>query len=421
VGGLNIKQRVGDFRVRELLQPDYLTESGDHRVYRVTKRKLTTQKAVAILAQEAGVERHAVGIAGFKDRQAISVQYMSVAGGRPVRLQTSEIRIDFVGFAREPLSSEKSSGNAFEITARGLDRPDVARLRTNLPIVREHGLIDYFDDQRFGNLSHGQGWVAKELMLGRPEGALKMLLASRNPADDDAHRRFKDEVLRAWGDWRTCRDAAGRFGEHHSVFEHLAKNQADFSGAFSRVATRLRLIHLYAWQSHLWNRAVSDHLRSLLPLEERVLLDSVEGVLVTHAAAPPRAFLERADFPLPGERLAGVEDPREVALYTEVLSREGMGVHELCVSPEIPGFLLKPESRDLVVRPRHLRVRPAEEDALQRGAWQVRVRFELPRGSYASLVVKRLFASANGAEPRRGVPERGRETRGPRGAGGRRR
>jgi tRNA pseudouridine13 synthase len=406
VGGVNIKQRVGDFRVRELLASDYLVESGEHRVYRVTKRKLTTQKAVAILAEEAGVERREVGIAGFKDRQAISTQYMSVPGGRPVRVQTGEIRIEFVGFAREPLTSEKSQGNAFELTVRGLSRPDVTLLRTNLPLVREHGLVDYFDDQRFGNLTHGQGWVAKELMLGRPEEALKMLLASRNPSDDDAHRRFKDEVLRDWGDWRACRDHAGRLGEYHSVFEHLAKQPDDFSGAFARVATRLRLIHLFAWQSHLWNRAVADRLRTLLPLQERVLLDCVEGPLVSHAGPLPRALADRPRFPLPGERLEGIDEPEDVALYTAVLAREGMTPAELAVVPEIPGFVLKAELRELVVVPRHLRVRPPEPDTLARGAMQVRVRFELPRGSYASLVVKRLLARPHGqVEPHE--PERG--------------
>ncbi len=407
---VKIKQRIGDFRVRELLAEDYLSEEGKFRVYRVTKRKLTTPKAAAILADEAGVARHDVGIAGWKDRQAIATQYMSVPGGRLVRLQTNELRIDPVGFASEPLTSEKSRGNAFELTLRALSRSDVRTLRVNLPVVREHGLVAYFDDQRFGNLAHGQGWVAKALMLGRHEEALRMLLASRNAADDEAHRYFKDGVLRHWGDWRSCRDVAGRFGEHHSVFEHLAKHPADFAGAFGRVASRLRLIHLYAWQSHLWNRAVSDYVRSILPLKERVLLDSVEGVLVTYAHGPPAELLRRSSFPLPGEGLEGVEDPEQRSFFQQVLASEGMAADQLRVAPEIPGFRLLGEERKLVVRPEHLRVRPAQPDPLRRGSSQVQLRFELPRGAYATLVVKRLLARSSG-EDHRAPPRR---SRGPR-------
>ena len=81
---MKLKQRVGDFRVRELLDRGYLSEKGDHRVYRVTKRKLTSVEAARAIAQEAGVEPNEVHIAGLKDRQGITTQYMSVARGKPV-------------------------------------------------------------------------------------------------------------------------------------------------------------------------------------------------------------------------------------------------------------------------------------------------------------------------------------------------
>ena len=82
---MKLKQRVGDFRVRELLEPDYLKERGEFRVYRVTKRKLTTPEAVRALADEAGVEPSAIQVAGLKDRQGVTIQHMSVERGKSVR------------------------------------------------------------------------------------------------------------------------------------------------------------------------------------------------------------------------------------------------------------------------------------------------------------------------------------------------
>ena len=86
---MKLKQRVGDFRVRELLRRDYLAQDGEHRVYRVTKRKLTSDEAARALAQEAGVDAAEVQLAGLKDRQGLTVQYMSLARGREVHLATS--------------------------------------------------------------------------------------------------------------------------------------------------------------------------------------------------------------------------------------------------------------------------------------------------------------------------------------------
>ena len=402
---MRLKQRVGDFQVRELLTEGYLCANGDHRVYRVIKRKLTTPEAVRALASEAGVDPGAVAIAGLKDRQGITTQHMSVPAGRPVSLKTPELKIEAIGCAREEMRSEFSRGNAFELTVRALESRALGRLRRNLPLVREHGLINYFDDQRFGNITHGQAWIAKLLMLGKHEQALRELLIAQSPRDDERHGRFKEVVRREWGNWRECRAAAGRFGEHHSVFEHLQKHPTDFAGAFTFVASRLRLIHLYAWQSHLWNRAVVAHVRRVVPLADTVVMDGIEGPLLSYAGERSAALAADATFRLPGEGLDDVSDPGQLDLLEDVLATEGMVSDQLRIEG-VSGFRLKGEDRELVVTPKHLRVRPAAADPMNRGARMIRVRFELPRGTYATLVVKRLFA-----QPYEGHEERERRAR----------
>jgi tRNA pseudouridine13 synthase len=391
---MRLKQRVGDFRVRELLRRDYLGEEGEHRVYRVTKRKLTSDEAARALAAEAGVEHGEVRMAGLKDRQGLTIQYMSLQRGREVHLATSDLKVEPAGFAATALTSDDSLGNAFELLVRALGRGDLHRLRINLPTMRAHGTLNYFDDQRFGNLTHGQGWIYKGLCLGETGEALRRLLGARSPRDDDRHRRFKDGLERHWGDWRECRDVAGRFGAHHSVFEHLAKDPEDFAGAFQHVSTRLKLIHLFAWQSHLWNRAVVEWVRALIPMDERVVLEGEDGALLAYREAPPPELLVNEELPLAGERLEGVDDPAVRKLYEAVLHEEGLAPERMAA--DVKGFHLKSEPRPLIVRPAHLRVRPPEPDNLNPGFEAVRVRFELPRGSYATLIVKRLFAEAVG-------------------------
>lgn len=391
---MKLKQRVGDFRVRELLRRDYLSTAGEHRVYRVTKRKLTSDEAARVLADEAMVDPGEVRMAGLKDRQGLTIQYMSLARGRDVRVATSELKIEPAGFADTPLVSEDSLGNAFELTVRAIGRGDLHRLRINLPMMREHGTPNYFDDQRFGNLTHGQGWIYKGLCLGETGEALRRLLGARSPRDDERHRKFKDGLERHWGDWRECRDVAGRFGKHHSVFEHLAKDPEDFAGAFQHVSTRLKLIHLFAWQSHLWNRALAAWVRELYPVEQRVVMEGEDGTLLAYPEAPPPPFLAQRFLRMPGERLEDVSDPHARALYEAILADERLRPEQMAV--DVKGFHLKGEDRELLVRPAHLRVRPPELDNLNPGFSAVRVRFELPRGSYATLIVKRLFAEPVG-------------------------
>ncbi|HUR28574.1 MAG TPA: tRNA pseudouridine(13) synthase TruD, partial [Planctomycetota bacterium] len=354
---MRIKQRIDDFRVRELLAADYLQERGEYRVYRVTKRKLTSLQAAREIAYAAGVQASDVALAGLKDRQGVTTQHMSIRRGRDVSFRAQDLTVETVGFAREGLESRHSLGNAFEVALRGLMQADLDVLRDNVPVVRACGVVNYFDEQRFGNLRHNQGWIAQQLMRGEHEAALKRLLASLSPHDDAGSGAFKHALLKAWGDWSACRDIAGRFGQHHSVFEHLKHNDGDFAGAFFHVASRLRLIHLYAFQSHIWNRAVAAYVTSLVPAQERVVLDSVEGPLAYPSRPLPVAA--EATFRLPGPGLEDVVDPLQRGWLEDALSRERMVAADFGIQG-VSGFQLKGEERDLLVEPRHLRVRPPE-------------------------------------------------------------
>ena len=155
-------------------------------------------------------------------------------------------------------------------------------------------------------------------------------------------------------------------------------------------------------------------MRAELPLDQRILVDSEEGVLVHHAGPRPDGLAGRATFRLPGEGLEDVVDARERDLLEDVLAHERMVPDQLRIE-DVPGFRMKGEERPLVVVPRHLRVRPAEPDPANRRLSSIRIRFELPRGSYATLVVKRLVARS----PEELERERKRRAAGGRGRTGR--
>ena len=140
------------------------------------------------------------------------------------------------------------------------------------------------------------------------------------------------------------------------------------------------------------------------------MIEGEEGVLIAYRSEPPAALRARRNFPLPGEKLEGVKEPEILALFEQVLAAEGLSRERMTVSG-IPGFALKGEERELFVHPQHLRVRPPEDDNLNRGMATVRVRFELPRGAYASWVVKRLFHESVGERRERRADEA--ERRGP--------
>jgi len=177
------------------------------------------------------------------------------------------------------------------------------------------------------------------------------------------------------------------------VFEHLRRDVDDLAGAFRFVASRIRLIHLYAWQSHIWNRALARHFEGCTPRREKFVVRTPEGPQVF-----PKGLGQLPDewegcLPLPGNRLAGVDQPDQVVLFEAVLKRERLTRSQFVIEG-VPGFVLKPELRPALVVPQNLRIRPAERDPRNRGQRMVKMSFQLPRGSYATLAVRRLLATS---------------------------
>ena len=71
--GGTVRSAPEDFRVTEL--PAYLPEgSGSHRYLLVEKRGYTTRELVQALMR-GGVEEKAIGVAGLKDKAAVTVQW----------------------------------------------------------------------------------------------------------------------------------------------------------------------------------------------------------------------------------------------------------------------------------------------------------------------------------------------------------
>ena len=167
---MRIKRTINDFRVSELASEDtLLDEPGKISVYRVVKKGLTTFEAIDVLAKHAGVEKQAVQYAGLKDKDGITSQLMTVEDWRAVNLREPQLSIRKIGQSSRHISSKDSEGNSFEIVVRDLRADDMRRMRVNMLELNKVHVPNYFDDQRFGCLRHGQGFIVRQLMLGNFE------------------------------------------------------------------------------------------------------------------------------------------------------------------------------------------------------------------------------------------------------------
>ncbi len=386
---MRLKTIPEDFRVRELLQwPD--VPNGAYVVHLVHKEKLSTPEALSLLVREANVDRGTIAYAGLKDRQAVTDQYVTIER-RAVELKLPNLRVQPVGSTDKPLNSRLSSGNAFTIVVRDLVPHRAALLRRSLPSMVKTGFPNYFDDQRFGCLRHGQGFPMRSVLLGDFERALQQFVAEPSPVAITGDVKLKKTLQLRWRDWETCARIA-RGPVYAPMFQHLLGSPEDFRGALEHVPLRQRVIHAFAYQSFLWNRAVSRMLRGGVNSAQRLRLSTIAGdLLAWKYLAPEREEkLKVMRTPLFGPEGDGGSDAFRRAMIEELrdagLSRDDFVQHE------VPGMIWKEEPRDVLVKPGDVADVRLEPDDMNAGQVKATLQFSLPRGAYATMMIKRLFA-----------------------------
>ena len=379
-----------DFRVVEQFDEAMLTRKGDYLVYSVSTKGMTTAEAAERLASAAKVDAEAVTAAAMKPKEGVAGQVFTILRGEPLSMRGTEFVARRLGVSDRPVEASDITGNAYEIVVRDLRGDDMRRMRHNMAQVKQTGMPNYFDDQRFGCLRHGQGYIVRDVLRGRYEQALKSALAAPSPYGAEAVERYKHQMREHWGDWpKLIALANGRRGK--SAFEHLAANEGDFLGALRfGLSSRERTMHLYAYQSHLFNRALAAKVRSLVEGENLAWLPCDEGSLPVwrELSAFEVARLEAGTLTLPGPGME--EDEEAMRLYGPVFESEGITIEQFC-SLDLPGFRPIAEPRPLLMQPEFLRAAPAQEDEFYPRSKKMRVRFTLPRGQYPTLVLKRLL------------------------------
>lgn len=261
-----IKQRPEDFIVEEIPAYDPSGE-GEHIYLFVQKVGLSTSQLVSILARHFGVREFAVGVAGLKDRHAVTRQVVSIhtPGKTPEdfpSLRDGRIQILWSDLHVNKLRRGHLRANRFSIKVRGTPLRAVFEAKRTLDMLAAGGVPNRAGEQRFGILANNH-LVGRAILLGDDQLALDILLGPlpagvADLSDDNrrsrqlyADKKYTDAAITA---------GKGAITERRAL-AMLAKG-ATPRQAIDALNALARSFFLTSFQSAVFNRVLDDRLRA---------------------------------------------------------------------------------------------------------------------------------------------------------------
>jgi len=202
--GGNIRVTVQDFEVEEI--PLYLpVGSGDHLYLWIEKIDVAGETLRRHVARALDMSGGDVGMAGLKDRRAVTRQWLSVPRDREARLaqiESDRVHVLDVQLHRNKLRTGHLAGNRFRIRIREVSEHAATLLADKLARIAQTGLPNFYGSQRMG---HGgstlaAGWaltqgLGRTVQVRTPDDVVHSLHLADRPLRRLAASAIQSEVF----------------------------------------------------------------------------------------------------------------------------------------------------------------------------------------------------------------------------------
>lgn len=404
IGGI-IRQRPEDFLVEELPAYEPCGE-GEHLYMLIEKRDMATMHMVRVIANHFGVRPDAVGIAGLKDKRAITRQLVSVhvPGKTPADFPAFEhesISIHWIDQHTNKLRRGHLAGNRFVIRVREVSPASVVHAHRALARLARLGAPNRLGPQRFGNLGLNHE-VGRALILEDHQRVLDLLLG---PCATHPDGQSRAREAYAAGDLEQALAVTSRSARTERHLLQTLIRGSNPKRAVWGIDPAERSFFVTAFQSAIFNRVLQTR------LTDGTFAQLLEGDLAfkhDNGAVFPIGAAELADASI-AQRLARLEisptgpmwgaqsmhaGGAVAQLERQALDESGVSLEQLAAHIKAARIHVEGARRPLRVP---LQFPDVEGGVDEHGAY-VKCRFELPRGAFATVVMDEIMKTGHGAE-----------------------
>jgi len=408
VGGA-IRQITEDFRVNEITNREE-GEAGRYLILELVKDDWDSHHLIRDISRILRISQKRFGLAGTKDRRAITRQKMSISDmseEETSRINLKGVELNVIGRSNRPVVMGDLYGNEFRITIRDIDLENKAleeRVGLTCSEIEENSIANFFGSQRFGTNRPVTHLVGDAIIRGDFEKAAMTYIAKPFPGESEDAKSAREYIWET-GDLKEGLKKMPLFLRYErAMLDYLIANPKDFVGSFSVLPKNLRSMFVHALQSIIFNKTLSSRIKRGIPINEAMAGDVV-------------CFRNDKGFPdvrrtqkVTSDNSDGINNliKRKRAFVTAPI----VG-HQTEILEGTQGYIEREILEELSIRPEDFRIDQAPDfsskglrrgmvlasnvkydvgtDEMNDGKTKVDLRFSLPKGSYATVVLREFI------------------------------
>jgi tRNA pseudouridine13 synthase len=369
----------------------------------------------------------------MKDMQAITYQFITLRdmgqqrveriinqlGKQDVELKIICSNIDFA------LNVGDLKGNYFEIMVRNLKRIkvdqrslpfgetdaseyseesfvdcDSVHINQMVERIKKHGFINFYGEQRIGHPGSSEqvgvmGFEIGQAMLRQDYmGAIKLLMEGTRHRENDDVRRVRQAWKDSNGDPSTTIKAFGNadiMPRERAVLRGLKRYPNNPLESIRFLSHQMRMFYINAYQSYIFNQVASQRIKLYgdTVIKGDIYFDTDgdhcrDSVKIVSCNEVPPIEITQVVLPLPGHDVQyPVNDIGQ--LYKDLLVRDNIKFEKNSVAESTA----KGSYRKLIVHPGKLNADIVSSDP----ACSMKLSFELPKGCYATMLLRELMVT----------------------------
>jgi tRNA pseudouridine13 synthase len=281
-GGIGGKLRTSpeDFVVREVSNYPSKKEKGRFTIADVTVTNWETNHLVRDMSNWLHISRQRIGFAGTKDKRARTTRLMSfynIPKEELSKVKLKNVEIENIYVSDRPIKIGNLIGNRFEITVRNVDKKiksDSIKDVTSF-IQKYSGFPNFYGVQRFGIVRPITHIVGKYIVKDDFENAVMSYVANPMDAEDEESYELRKKLDKTHDFAEALKSYPNKLNFEKAMLNKLVVDQNDFVGALKELPKNLLTMFVYAYQSYMFNRILSERIGKKIPLNEAVVGDIV--------------------------------------------------------------------------------------------------------------------------------------------------